>query len=443
MKKNHRLILWVSLLLVVLMSAPTFARFGTPGASANLTAGPPSQLIQISENTDPDCGRFFPRIAYNPVAHEYLAVWYNEWSASFRDIYARRISGRGELRTQFTVATGANGDGKMRFNSDIAAHLFDDEYLVVYMVDALGDDFHFEVWGRRVAYDGSWLGPEFKIFSWPHRAFWYPRVAFSSARSRYLVIADVLDTTTGKWNDVAGRLVGEDGSTPWAGRSISAQNQTLQPHRASLGYDWYTRSFLVVWRQFYSGEDWDIYGARVEDLYGTVVNPPGIFPIDRSASIQDFPVVAGQDRPAIPSDADRYLVVWQQGNSVPASNLDIYGRQLDKFGDPIGDRFPIASSPVNEDRPAVALHPDRRFVVWRTHVPGESYHIWKFDWNPFTEVIEWLASPVAANSHWSNPAIARGEDYAHMVVFGSPEGPPIHIYGALYLNTVYLPLIQR
>ncbi len=41
---------------------------------------------------------------------------------------------------------------------DVAYNSADEEYLLVYSYDAAGDDLHWEVWGRRVAWNGAWLG---------------------------------------------------------------------------------------------------------------------------------------------------------------------------------------------------------------------------------------------------------------------------------------------
>jgi len=397
--------------------------------------------FRISQTETPESRRDHPRLAYNPDNDEYMVVWENLWPGGSRDVYARRVTGSGVLKSQFTVATGAKTDNKNRFSPDIAYNAASSEYLVVYMFDANGDSMQYEVWGRRVSWNGSWLGPEFQIFSWPNRGFYGPRVVFNSWRDEYMVVASALDTQTGKWNDVAGRRVMVDGSTPHPGHSISAQNQTLQPSLPDVAYNPQVDEYLVVWQQLYDGSDWDIHGARVGGSDYAVVNPPGVIMIDNAPVAQKSPAVSHNQK-------DRYMVVWEHDES-----KWIYGRQLNNTGGTVGDKYPISSTSLNISRkfPSVVLlnNGARSTVWWDSN--GQKIILNETIWGGDI-ALDWFAE-IASDTSQIPPALEAGnagnKDY--LVVYGRNEGTGVHLYGkivstgGIYFDFPgkYLPVIIR
>ena len=395
--------------------------------------------FRISQTETTESRRDHPRLAYNPDNDEYMVVWENLWPGGSRDVYARRLTGSGVLKSQFTVATGAKTDNKNRFSPDIAYNAASGEYLVVYMFDAKGDSMQYEVWGRRVSWNGSWLGPEFQIFSWPNRGFYGPRVVFNSWRDEYMVVASALDTQTGKWNDVAGRRVMIDGSTPYPGHSISAQNQTLQPCQADIAYNPQVDEYLVVWQQLYGATDWDIHGARVGGMDYAAINPPGVFMIDNAPVAQKSPAVSHNQK-------DRYMVVWEHGEDPEG----IFGRELNNSGATIGDNFSVfrGSENVSAKFPAVVLLDDNSSsVVW-----------WVSDRNRIiVNLTQWIQNfsfsfdvPIADDTTQIPPAAEWGIQNSYLVVYGRNEDTAVHIYGmpisfsiSFEIGVNYLPVIIR
>jgi hypothetical protein len=434
MRRPRVFVVVMSFLLVIQLSSPVVVRQDPAMTEQAISlASHLSSEIRISKPTSPECARYYPKVAYDWVHHEYLVVWYNWWSLNFQDIYAQRVTTTGELKSSFAVATGAYGDLKSRLYPALAYNAMAGEYLVVYMYDALSDGIHYEVWGRRVAWNGSWLGSEFQIFSWANRAFWNPRVAWNSYRNEYLVVASALDTETGLWNDVAGRRVMANGTTPYPGHNISYQNQTLQPHQPDVTYNLAADEYLVVWRQRFAGDDWDIYGARVRGDNDAVVNPPGIFAIDGTAVDQRYPAVATNMQ-------DRYLVVWQHGEGQPATDYEIYGRELNVVGGWASAHIQIAVTTDTEKYPAVAINGgnNERFVVWSI-----DNAIRGFNWDPLAMWILWFPFQIAQDTAWTPPAVASGST-GYLVVYGRVEGSSLHIYGRLYWPlVVFLPLVLR
>ena len=121
---------------------------------------------------------------YNYRHDEYLVVWHNTWPDGHQDVYARRVSSSGQLQSWFAVSYGANN----RLIPDVVYNATTDEYLVVWMYNANGDGHTYEIWGRTIAWDGSYLDPEFQVITWPNRTFEMPHVAWNSVSNEYMVV---------------------------------------------------------------------------------------------------------------------------------------------------------------------------------------------------------------------------------------------------------------
>jgi hypothetical protein len=402
---------------------------GPSGTTSYLTSE-----LQISNPTLPECDRYVPAVAYNYAHDEYLVVWHNKWPDGHRDVYARRVSGNGQLQTWFSVSAGTHD----RFQPAVAYNAATGEYLVVWMYDAQGDATHYEVWGRRVAWDGSYMGPEFQIFVWANRGFWTPRVAWNSYHNEYMVIANGLDTVSGLANDVSGRRVMADGSTPYSGSPV-AQSQVDMPQQGDIAYNVAADEYLVVWRRMFSAADGDIRGARLRGDNGAVISP-GEFAINSKPEDQQSPAVTTNDQ-------HRYLVVWQHAYPGPCCDWDIRGQELDVAGSLAGGEFVVAQSTDDEQDPAVAARPGpiRDYLaVWqRTTSSGETIEASRWgDVDPsFFEV--------ASAAFWDNenPAVAWGRAAALIVYAADSQGDPTvyrHIYGRKWVpNAAFLPAVLR
>lgn len=123
-------------------------------------------------------------------------VWFNDWTglSNSYDIYVRCVDSTGELPSWFCVSAGAGGEFLDRASPSLAFNAADREYLGVYMLDFSDNHTLSKIWGRRVARDGSWLGPEVQIFAWTNRDFGINCVAWNNNRNEYLVVASAFDT---------------------------------------------------------------------------------------------------------------------------------------------------------------------------------------------------------------------------------------------------------
>jgi len=446
MKWYRFLALWVTFLLALPLSGSSYARQASPGfASPEAVDYWLSPEMRISQPINEEPDRFIPAVAYNWNRNEYLVVWHNSWdygSYQFTDIYARRLTASGQLLNQFIVASGyETGDGKNRYSPAVvynpaAGAFLEGEYLVVYAYDVDGGTTkNVEVWGRRVKWDGSWKGPEFQIFSWGNREFGHPRVALNGSSYEYFVVAHAWDTTTDKFNDVAGRRVTIDGTTPYSGHNISTQDQVAQPQNPDVAYIYTNNEFLVVWAQHWSGPDKDIFAARVRGDNDQVITE---FCLDSAGIEQDYPAVASDD-------VDRYLVAWNQiyGTWPYSLDYDVYAAEFNRFGSRQGDVFGLSTYyGADEIFPAVAINQTtkQRFVTWGYY--GNNSSIMGFSWY-LPSNLSWILPFPIAQGLGNSQAVAAGMAN-YLVVYDKYLMSDEHIYGTLYTPfVIFIPLVVR
>ena len=161
------------------------------------------------------------------------------------------------------------------------------------------------------------------------------------------------------YGDIYGARVTQQGAVldPAAFVISHAANDQIYP---ALAFD--GTNYLVVWVDVRSGDDWDIYGARVTPQ-GQVLDTAGIA-ISQNASEQCFPSLAfnGTD----------YLAVWYDWRDEGTSPPHIYGARVAPSGvvlDTAGIR--ISQSRHEQYRPAVASDGASFLVVWTDWRSGD------------------------------------------------------------------------
>lgn len=401
-----------------------------PGESLTVHSSRLSSEIQISLPTTAECDRTFPSVAYNWRHDEYLVVWQNTWwPGEHNDIYARRVSGSGELLSWFAVSFGSNE----REQPSVTYNATNDEYLVVWMYNASGDYSTYEIWGRTIAWDGAYQDPEFQVITWTNRTFRIPRVAWNSFRNEYMVVWSAYDATTFMPMAIGRALLDADGNKI----DVAIITSNNEPLNADVTYNVSTDEYLVVWQCTGTDGLEDIRGARLDADSGLVVVPPGDFFISSLSNDEEFPAVTTNEN-------NRYLVVWQRHELL---DWNICGRELDEGGSFIVD-VPIATtSGIDEYNPAVATRSGAvrdYLVVWQRDAPNGSQICAYHRRDDSIEVFQVAATAFRDNQ---SPAVAWGKFTSLVVYDGDSTSDPTsyrHIYGLRWWpEAFYLPLIRK
>jgi hypothetical protein len=296
-----------------------------------------------------------PAIAYNSQRNEYLVVWYND-RPGCDDVRAQRVSARGTLvGGPFYMAAGCPAD---RRYPDVTFNSQSGEYLVVWEEEDLSImGGRSRIMAQRVAGTGGNTGARITvtddfIYNWIRNA--RPAVAYAYTSNKFLVVWSQSfqpSITT----DIVGQVLSA-GGPPSGGQLPIYQDSGGQPGREpDLAYNVSRNEYLVVWQRRVGSDD-DIYARRVTGD-GVPLMPSAIV-VDNISKQERYPAVAAL------AAADQYLVVWDYEYS--GTDHDIHGRFVTGAGTAATTLMGIATSTLNETRPAVAgLNGPREYlVVW-------------------------------------------------------------------------------
>lgn len=119
-------------------------------------------------------------------------------------------------------------------------------------------------------------------------------------------------------------------------------------------------TYLVVWEQ-QSGGDEDILGARL-DAKGTILSGP--FFVSSATNDESHPDIAWN------AGTETYLVVWEYLETPPLTDYDVHGQRLSRTGGLVGANFLVYGPSTNggivynERHPSVASNNVNWFVAW-------------------------------------------------------------------------------
>ncbi len=164
------------------------------------------------------------------------------------------------------------------------------------------------------------------------------------------------DHRTDIFSDIYGARISQQGSV-LDSQCVAISTAIYDQQTPSIAFD--GSNYLVVWQDYRSGSNFDIYGARVNPA-GVVLDPEGIA-ISTEASHKYSPSVA--------FDGTNYLVVWEDFHPWIYS---IYGARVNQQGivlDPNG--FIISTSRLGCGFPTVNFDSMNYLVVWEDYRNGE------------------------------------------------------------------------
>lgn len=317
--------------------------------------GPIGDEIAISVSQSPVVYLVYPSVSYNGVDNEYFVVWDLSSGNGFdRDVYGRRVSSGGTVQgDEFLVADAVNDQ-----MGPVAPHNGNDEYLVVWTDERNYYVTSFDIYGQRVANDGTLEGFNFPI-SVTAAGQRYPGLAYNSATNEYLVA----------WHDQDSPLTGKDiyaqlvfSSSELKGDYFAVSTAAGDQEHATVAHGTVADEYLVPWSdgRNVGTSDWDIYGQRIAS--GGVLTGTEII-VSNEIGAQQFPAVAYE------GDLDEYLVVWQDSR---ATETDIYGQRITGAGVLTGTEIPISVALGDQAQPVVAHNSAQGeyLVVWEDERAG-------------------------------------------------------------------------
>ncbi len=303
-----------------------------------------------------------PAVAHGPGRS--LVVWEDYRNGNF-DVYGARVSGASVLDgSGIAIAQGARHQSA----PDVAWD--GSNYLVVWQ-EPRGTT-SYDVCGARVkGSDGSVPGSEGTVLD-PAEilistasagvgaadAQMNPAVAWDGAANFLVVWDDARNVYVSQTDIYGARVRGSDGAVLDAAGLELARLPSGQAAPA-LAFD--GTSFLLVWQDYRSETNYDIYGARVRRSDMAVLDSSG-FAISTELGQERYPSVA--------SNGTDYLAVWQDYRN--GGSWDVYGARISGVDATVMDASGIAISTQSNDqiRPSVAWNGTDYVVAWEDHRTG-------------------------------------------------------------------------
>lgn len=413
---------------------PVTGKAVAPGGEASVAVVMDSPIgSTFVIRNDPGVAEVEPAVAYNPARWEFLVVWFND-RPDYPDIQAQRLKWDGTpIGGPFYIATGA----VQRRHPAVAYNSIRDEYLVVWEHKE-GSGTLTSIRGRVVSALGEVLGASDIIISHgPElKSCFSPAVVYGATHDRYLVVWE--RSVSGSVSaDIEGQLI--YGSALEGDNILIATGSWNYDHgNPAVAYNPRTNEFLVAWEREDKHDDiYDICARRMSSA-GALQGPELVLIYVTVSNTQ--PAVA-----ALPevSPNGRYLVVWELHNDT--GNRDIYGREVAGDGTPLS-QFYISWAASDETRPAVAAYDysERSLVTWKR--AADPPYLWTYIHG---RNVPTGGSPLGPESYLGGvqagrPAVTEGLPGDFLVVYDDqPLLGDRGIYGRLWGNRIYLPLVVR
>ena len=304
----------------------------------------------------------FPHVAYDSTRNQYLVVWSDQRDirTTGSDVYAQRLAAGGTLvGSDIAVSTALRPQlyPRVAYSPDA------DEFLVVWQDSRTSNTTSSDIFGQRVAGDGSLPGANI-VISDNSEAQNQPDVAYSPSSRRYLVAWDDERGVDLTGVDVYAQLVTNTGTPD--GTNVALSTALNSQENVAVCYNTIQHEFLVVWEDSrdLGTTSTDIYGQRL-DAAGALLG--GNIALSTGASAEREPTLA------FGLNLSGYLLVWRDDRNEPGTGGDVFGRSLNGAGAQVGGDF----------QAAVEIGTQRRVQAVYDTVAGEFLVVWEDSRNFF------------------------------------------------------------
>lgn len=292
-----------------------------------------------------------PTVAYN--GSEYLIVYQAQRNSLQTDIYGTRVTPSGTILDPDGIAI-STAPGMQLYPCVVSNG---SDFLVIWQDNRSGTP---DIYGARINQAGIVLDPDgIEICTAVHSQT-FPSLT-GDGTNYFAVWQDARDTTTSECDIYGARL--DDNGILLDTNGIAIFTDAALQVEPSVSYD--GTNYFIVWEDQRT-QAWGIVGTRV-DTAGTVLDPAGIT-ISGVANLPEW-------EPAVTYNGDNYLVVWKDDRN--GTYPDIYGARVDQNGVVLDTvNIPISLTPGVKGIPAVASDGNGYLAVWdddRDYPAGDIY----------------------------------------------------------------------
>lgn len=316
-----------------------------------------------------------PAVEYNPTAGEYLVVWSDgrDWGTRGTDVYGQRVAADGTLlganfRISGPQATSNEGSPALVYNPAL------DHYLVVWTDRRSFALRGMDIYGQQVSSAGMRAGTNFRISGGAATADDFdPAVAYNPAASQYLVVWQDSRNRDTRGLDIYGQRIAGSWTRAGGNFRISGGAATGSEYDPKVVHNPAAGQYLVVWVDYRAGVD--VYAQRVG---------AGGARLGANFQVSGSGGTVAELRPEVEYStwSGEYLVIWADYRNADTRGVDVFGQRLAAGGGRFGRNFRISGPLAVEDAtdPAIAYGSLNRefFVVWEDHrdIPIRGYDVY-------------------------------------------------------------------
>ena len=342
-------------------------------------------LIDVSKGTG---NEWQARVAWCPINDKYLAVWQDGRSGTSWDIYGQIVLANGQLQGGAVSLYASTWDDE---SPAVAASSSTDQFMVT-MVTETNAGTAPPIRALTVTGGGAKSSPV--VVRLAANGRWAPAVTWAPGPGEYLAVWS--DGYYGAEPDIMAQRLRTDRQLTGGLLLVCASRKGQE--RPQAAYDPANNRYLVVWQDFRSAQDYDVYG-RLVAASGAPVGSEVV--IATAGLLNADPAVAYNPAQNI------YLVLWQEIHA-PGSGYDIYGQRVSSAGQLVGSPILVSrdTASISESQAAVVCHP----------TSGECLAAWTAwkgsSWDIYTQRISGAGALLGSNTAVS--AVAGNQTQARV-----------------------------